>query len=250
MAPTGIDDKVLGRVRALLAKAESTDFPEEAEALTAKAHELMARYAIDHLGEDAGAGPGLHRIAVDPPYASAKFLLLGGVARGNRCEAVWSKGEGVATVVGFPVDVQAVELLYTSLLIQATSAMLGHGTKVDRRGRSRTKAFRHSFLLAFGARIGRRLAEQTAAAEEAATAAPAGAALVPVLAERTDQIQRAVDDAVPRACPATGSRPAASRGSTPAGPRPTRPTSAAGNGVGLLSDRRSTAVRRRRPRRR
>ena len=37
------DEKVLGRVRALLAKAESTTFPEEAEALTAKAQELMAR---------------------------------------------------------------------------------------------------------------------------------------------------------------------------------------------------------------
>ena len=198
MAPTGIDDKVLGRVRALLAKAESTDFPEEAEALTAKAHELMARYAIDHVGVDPGSKPGLHRLAVDPPYPSAKFLLLGGIARANRCEALWSKHEGVATVVGFPVDVETVEILYTSLLIQATTAMLGHGAKADHRGRSRTKAFRHSFLLAFGARIGGRLAEQTAAAEEAATSAPAGAALVPLLSERADQIQRAVEDAFPR----------------------------------------------------
>jgi hypothetical protein len=199
MAPTGIDDKVLGRVRALLAKAESTEFPEEAEALTAKAHELMARYAIDHLRVgDSGSGPGLHRLAVDPPYPSAKFLLLGGIARANRCEAVWSKHDGVATIVGFPVDVQTVEILYTSLLIQATSAMLGHGAKADHRGRSRTKAFRHSFLLAFGARIGQRLAEQTEAAEQAAAAEPTGTALVPLLTERAAEVDRAVDEAFPR----------------------------------------------------
>ena len=41
------EDPLLERVRALLAKAESTSFPEEADALTAKAQELMARHAID-----------------------------------------------------------------------------------------------------------------------------------------------------------------------------------------------------------
>ncbi|RST20878.1 bifunctional 3'-5' exonuclease/DNA polymerase [Streptomyces sp. WAC04770] len=38
---------MLTRIRALLAKAEATGFPEEAEALTAKAQELMARHSID-----------------------------------------------------------------------------------------------------------------------------------------------------------------------------------------------------------
>ena len=39
--------RVLRRIRALLAKAESTEFPEEAEALTAKAQELMSAHAVD-----------------------------------------------------------------------------------------------------------------------------------------------------------------------------------------------------------
>jgi Protein of unknown function (DUF2786) len=42
-----LDPKMLGRVRALLAKAESTEFPEEADAFTEKAQELMTRYSID-----------------------------------------------------------------------------------------------------------------------------------------------------------------------------------------------------------
>ena len=39
--------RVLEKVRHLLSKAESTGFPDEAEALTAKAQELLARYSID-----------------------------------------------------------------------------------------------------------------------------------------------------------------------------------------------------------
>ncbi len=42
------DDKILLKVRALLAKAESTDFSEEAEAFTAGAQKLMARHSIDY----------------------------------------------------------------------------------------------------------------------------------------------------------------------------------------------------------
>ena len=43
-----IDNDLLDRVRKLLAKAEDEGCtPEEAEALTAKAAELMARYGID-----------------------------------------------------------------------------------------------------------------------------------------------------------------------------------------------------------
>jgi hypothetical protein len=44
---TGSEPRMLGRIRALLAKAESTEFPEEAEALTAKAQQLMAHHSID-----------------------------------------------------------------------------------------------------------------------------------------------------------------------------------------------------------
>lgn len=42
-----IEPRMLGRIRALLAKAEATTFPEEAEALSAKAQELMARHTVD-----------------------------------------------------------------------------------------------------------------------------------------------------------------------------------------------------------
>lgn len=195
----GIEDRVLARVRALLAKAESTTFPDEAEALSAKAHELMARYAIDRArldGVSPPGGPSLRRIVLDRPYPAAKFTLLARVAEANRCRAVWSKSEGVATLVGYPVDAEVTEVLYTSLLVQATGEMLRHGSRTDGHGRSRTRGFRHSFLLAFAWRVSQRLAEQTATAERVAAAEP-GTDLVPVLAGRAAEVEGALRRAFP-----------------------------------------------------
>src|SRR5207244_494288 len=122
---SSIDTKALARVRALLAKAESTTFPDEAEALTEKAQKLMARHAIDRamLADGHDDQPTSVRIDVDDPYASAKSLLLAAVATATRCQAVWSKELGFTTVFGFRSDLAAVELLYTSLLVQSTTAM-------------------------------------------------------------------------------------------------------------------------------
>lgn len=192
---------VLERVRALLAKAESTTFAEEAEALTAKAQELMARHAIDEAMVDAGGGgapPAVagRRIGVEDPYAAAKSILLDRIAAANRCRAVWCKEMGFSTVFGTPGDLDMVEVLFTSLLVQGTDAMVGAGRSVDRTGRSRTRSFRQSFLLAYAMRIGERLA---AATEEAVAEAVGrhGGALLPVLAGRAG----AVDDAVKEAFP-------------------------------------------------
>ena len=85
-------ERILGKIRALLAKAESTEFTEEAEALSARAQELMAKYSIDHALLAAGAGrkdePASRRLPVDNPYEGPKAQLLGEVARANRCRAV------------------------------------------------------------------------------------------------------------------------------------------------------------------
>jgi len=132
------------------------------------------------------------------------------VAMANRSRVIWSKEVGLATVVGFDADLDAVELLFTSLLVQASSAMLHAGSRQDAHGRSRTRAFRQSFLLSYAIRIGERLSQaaehatkEAAAEQEAASGQPAGAvagadsahsagALVPFLATR----RKAVDDAV------------------------------------------------------
>jgi Protein of unknown function (DUF2786) len=195
------DERLLGKIRALLAKAESTEFAEEAEALSARAQELMAKYSIDHALLAAESGhteePRGRRIAVDNPYEAPKASLLQTVAQANRCRIIWSKELGLVTVIGFPADLDAVELLFTSLLVQANSAMLRAGAKRDSYGRSRTRAFRQSFLVSYAIRIGERLSEATGQAEQQAaaqqaTAGTGGKDLVPFLAAR----HRAVDEAV------------------------------------------------------
>ncbi|HET7487410.1 MAG TPA: DUF2786 domain-containing protein [Acidimicrobiales bacterium] len=180
----------LQQVRALLAKAESTTFPEEAEALTAKAQQLMARHAIDQamLDEAAGGRQAVVgcRLGIDDPYAGPKALLLDRISAANRCRAVWSKALGFSTVFGVDTDLELVELLFTSLLVQGTEAMV----RASRAGQPRVRSFRQSFLVAYATRIGQRLAEatDTVVAEEAAEHAE----LFPVLAGRRE----AVDDAV------------------------------------------------------
>ncbi|GAA5699580.1 hypothetical protein Save01_00371 [Streptomyces avermitilis] len=182
-APRDSDSRMLARIRALLAKAEATGFPQEAEALSAKAQELMTRHSIDEAllaSRAPGKGaPGACRIGVDPPYETAKAVLLDAVAGANRCRAVWNDSLGFSTVVGFEPDLEAVELLYTSLLVQATAAMTKAEAAQRAGGRKRTKTFRQSFLAAYAHRIGDRLAD---VAQGQATQAEGE--LLPVLAAR------------------------------------------------------------------
>ncbi|MFV0134531.1 DUF2786 domain-containing protein [Streptomyces sp. HMX87] len=184
------ESRTLARIRALLAKAEATGYPEEAEALSAKAQELMARHSVDEALLSAHApspdAPGACRIGVEPPYEQAKAVLLDAVADANHCRAVWNEPFGFSTVVGFEADLEAVELLYASLLVQAEAAMTKAEAAQRAGGRKRTKTFRQSFLAAYADRVGARL--------HAAAADPVSEDLLPVLATRevavTDRLER------------------------------------------------------------
>jgi uncharacterized protein DUF2786 len=194
-APPQADERMLSRIRGLLAKAEATGFPAEAEALTAAAQERMARYSIDAAMLAATAtntkdAPSGRRIGIDNPYEGSKAVLLNAVAGANRARSVWSQALGFCTVIGFEPDLDAVEALFTSLLVQANTAMIQAGVQQGAGARSRSRAFRQSFLAAYAHRIGERLAEVTAAQTAAATAEPGGGNLLPVLASR----ERAVED--------------------------------------------------------
>lgn len=198
-SPDGADSRVLDRVRALLAKAESTDFPAEAEAFSAKAQELIARHRIEEAltSERADVTPFARRIGVDHPYESEKASLLDAVARANSCRTVWSPELGFSTLFGFDADIDAVELLYTSLLVQANRAM---ARDEPAKGKARVKAFRRSFLIAYAVRIGERLEQTTRREIEQHTD------LLPVLRNRDVQVRKAMDRAFPRTVRSRGSR--------------------------------------------
>ena len=189
---TGIDPKVLARVRALLAKAESTEFPEEAEALSAKAQDLMNRYALEHAvveGEQAQQTAVITvRLWLDAPYVMAKTLLVQAIATANRCRSIAINGTDVVSIVGHEDDLQAVQILVTSLLVQAGRAMTAEGRGSGGGGHARSRSFRQSFLVAYAGRIGERLQETA----EGGTAEASDDRLLPVLAARAS----AVDDTV------------------------------------------------------
>lgn len=202
-AGRAVDERMLARVRALLAKAESTEFEAEAETFTAAAQSLMARHSIDAAllaaeAEDRSAadGPEGRRLGVDAPYEAPKAMLLDVIATANHCRAVWSRHLGFVTVLGFPADLAAVEVLFTSLLVQATTAMRLAGSRRDGLGRSRTRSFRQSFLAAYAQRIGERLGEAAGEAVQQA-AAETGRDLLPVLAARDRVVEEEVEKMFP-----------------------------------------------------
>ena len=134
-----VDDRRLATIRSLLAKAEATEFPEEAEAFFNKASELIARFAIDEAvlwaaGSTGREQPTEQRLVVHAPYVGQKAVLVGGVARAHGCRAIRfgagsARGGEVIAIVGFPTDLRWVETLVTSLMVQLTAAMLARCPK-------------------------------------------------------------------------------------------------------------------------
>lgn len=186
----------LARVRGLLAKAESTPYPQEAELLSAKAQELVARYALDGLldaARDEGGGPRpqVRRLWLDAPYVDAKASLVAAVGQANRCRVAVAIPLGFCLVVGDARDLAATELLVTSLLVQAGAAMLAH-ERAAGTATGRTRSFRRAFLLAYAHRVGERLAEATAEAYR-----DAGGDALPVLAAQEERVAAAFEAAVP-----------------------------------------------------
>jgi uncharacterized protein DUF2786 len=201
----------LDRIRKLLAKAERAATPEEAHAYTDKAVQLMARHGVD-MALLAAAEPGRDevgatRVELADPYTGGKARLLGWTAVALRCRAVLHQAAGgrvaAVTVFGFATDRERVEVLFTSLLLQAAGE-LARG-RPGRAGES-VAAYRRSWLHGFAVSVHRRLAAAEAAAEAAGSGGaprdPAGRQAVGpradlVLAERRERVDRAYAEAFP-----------------------------------------------------
>jgi Protein of unknown function (DUF2786) len=201
---SGVSEPLLARVRKLLAQAEDSGVTEaEAEAFNAKAVELIARHGID-AALLASAGQtrdevGHRVIRIDNPYARDKAHLLTCVADPLRCQTIHTHGVGpyVVRVYGFGSDLERVELLYTSLLLQATRQLVH--VRPDRwyGGHESVAAYRRSWLSGFASAVYLRLrgAEERAAAEEPAAGNGVSTALV--LRDRGIRVDQAVRTAHP-----------------------------------------------------
>jgi hypothetical protein len=121
--------------------------------------------------------------------------LLAAVAETNDVRVVWYSNLGIANLVGGRADLAAVELLFTSLLLQVARALSAAERPLERRSASRS--FRRSFLLGYAHRIGERLqtARRSATAE---AAAEHDVDLLPVLRSRQAAVEERVAELFPR----------------------------------------------------
>ncbi|GIE96269.1 DUF2786 domain-containing protein [Paractinoplanes rishiriensis] len=189
------DDPLLARVRKLLAMAEDPACTAaEAEAFTAKATDLIAKYGVDQAllaAADPTADPvGDRMVTVVAPYARDKAALLAAVAAALRCRVVQlaRPGDLRLHLFGHGADLERVELLFTSLLVQAAHGLTGAPVP----GGQHAAAYRRSWLAGYTQAIQARLR----AAERSAVAAEPGAELV--LVDRTDLVERRRNEVYPR----------------------------------------------------
>jgi hypothetical protein len=195
-----MSDAMLGKVRKLLAKAEDPACtPAESAAFTAKATELIARYGVDRAllaARDPTSDPvGDRVIDIEAPYALDKAGLLAAVADPLRCRCVRRReGNGFSLhLFGFASDLARVEMLFTSLLVQAAHGLAGTPVPPG----AHPAAFRRSWLAGFAQVVGGRLRAAEAGAVAASEAAGQPSVAL-VLADRSDRVQRRVVEAYPR----------------------------------------------------
>lgn len=199
-----VADPLLARVRKLLAKAEDAGVTAaEAQALTAKAAELMAKYGIDR-ALLAAARPETDRpadrvIDVGNPWARIQAHLLCGLASALRCQCVILPRPGPGSRIhmfGFASDLERTDVLYTSLLVQMWQGLAA--APVPAWSRS-PRAWRRSWLLGFAAAVVARVhaAEQEATSRATGPDARSGSQTALVLADRALVIRRNIEQAYP-----------------------------------------------------
>lgn len=219
-------DKITSKIRALLNKAERTEFPEEAHALSAKAQELMIRFSIEEhqVRQQACAQevPVTRTYYVPNPHGLSRLYLFSKVARSNICGFVqsgskvallpedaetfprpgvvktWEKGLHrnpkptgyLAYVTGFPSDLDAVWALYGSLLIQAQRELKKTPPPPGIHG----KTWSTSFLVGYANQIGFLLR----AARDEVVKSDETHSFLPVLLNKQQEVEAAKAKAFPR----------------------------------------------------
>lgn len=173
-----MSEKLLDRVGALLAKAESTDSAAEAEALVAKAQEIATLHAVDLAVARARSQrsrrrqtPAQRKIVIGRPREQGRrhrihlFLAVAGV---NDVLVDIARDSTYVLAFGFPSDLEVVEALYASLatqMVATANAAIARGehrheeywSQAAGTWRCDARVFRSAFNAGFVRAIGDRL---------------------------------------------------------------------------------------------
>jgi hypothetical protein len=199
------NENLLNRIRALLAKAESSEFPEEAETYTAKAMELISKYGIDQTllqAKEKTSGIGDRIFKVYAPFARDKVTFFNAIVNVLGGRAVWlshksrqNNGFEELHVFATDTDLARIDMLFTSLLVQCSNAM-NYAVRDSWEGQNRPRKFKSDFLYGFTTEVGQRLreAERRAAKQAEGAAKAQGMSMDLVLVSKKDQVNRRVED--------------------------------------------------------
>lgn len=162
------DDKMLARIAALLRQAEGTDNEHEAEAFMAAAQRLATATSIDlavarsHAATRTKAQAPVQRaITIGTPGTRGLrtyVQLFAVIAHANDVRVDVASNSASVYAYGFAEDIDATHALYAGLVMQmvrASEAFISSGAHRP----TPTITARLNFQLAFGARIGQRLAQ-------------------------------------------------------------------------------------------
>lgn len=170
------EDKTLPRIAALLRQAEGTDNPHEAEAFMAAAQRLATATSIDlavaraySATRTAAQTPTQRTISIGEPGTKGlrtyvQLFVVIADANDVRCDV--ASNSTFVYAYGFSEDIDASHALYASLVVQMVRACdiyLATGAHKP----TPTITARLNFQLAFGARIGKRLAQARNEAHQA-----------------------------------------------------------------------------------
>lgn len=140
-------DKVLRKVEALLAKAEGTNFPEEAKSFRAKAEALMYRYRIEAAMLREASGTGLEPqwqemvICGYGEFSTIYRWLFAAVVGHFDCKSatVFDGAQYVGDVCGYESDLRFIDALWQSIRLAFADRM---EPKVDPTQTDRVNAYR------------------------------------------------------------------------------------------------------------
>jgi len=149
-------DSTISKIQALFKKAASTEFAAEAEALQAKAQELMTKYQIEEamLADRVKETQLTSRdVMIKGSYNIDKSTLLHVIAKNNYCKVI--RYRGYCKVFGYEDDIDLVVAMYTALETHMISEMwVAWKSKPDS---LHSIPFKKSFFAGYASKINSRL---------------------------------------------------------------------------------------------
>lgn len=172
------DDRMLARIAALLRQAEGTDNAHEAEAFMAAAQRLATATSIDlavarahSATRTAAQSPTQRTITIGEPGTRGLrtyVQLFAVIASANDVRCDVASNSAFVYAYGFAEDIDASHALYASLVVQMVRSCDAYLSTGEHRP-TPTITARLNFQLAFGARVGQRLAQAREEVQREAT---------------------------------------------------------------------------------